>query len=45
MNFKKLRQIFMLGFLLLGGCGNKGDLYLPEEGKSNEAPASIEGEQ
>lgn len=42
MYFKRLKQIFVIGFLVLGGCGNKGDLYLPDESKSDRALIAVE---
>ncbi len=33
--------ILLLGFLMLVGCGQKGDLYLPEQGADRtSAPAN-----
>lgn len=42
-NTKKLVSSMILGLFILSlssmlsGCGNKGDLYLPESGSSNDA--------
>lgn len=45
MYFKRLKQIFIIGFLLLCGCGNRGDLYLPDEDKPDKTATSVESEK
>lgn len=37
--------MLVVGFVLLCGCGNKGDLYLPDKNEVDKALASIEDKQ